>query len=188
MHGPMKRIFMKQCALLILYSSDGEYSYSHNILHRTDVISVNQSTLCESPLCSNGRPLQTADWKVLESVRQINGPGWTSDMKKFTKQWGNKTPFGGFHSHGVSLRWMVYKRKPHLDMDDFGVPPFEETPMSFIRTPWGSTSMIRLQAVVIQIPNKSRVQISSNTNLGCWPTEACEFLGKAGEVCHDSGV
>ena len=52
-------------------------------------------------------------------------------------------PYGGFHSHGGTPKWMVYKGKSHLEMDDSGVPQFMETPISspivvallIIRTP-----------------------------------------------------
>ena len=31
---------------------------------------------------------------------------------------------GGFHSHGgTPKKWLVYKGKSHLDMDDLGLPP-----------------------------------------------------------------
>ena len=41
----------------------------------------------------------------------------------FSRSW---TPFGGFHSHGGSPRWMVYKGKSH-EMDDLEVPLLMET-------------------------------------------------------------
>ena len=30
--------------------------------------------------------------------------------------------FGDFHSHGGTPKWLVYKGKSHLEMDDLGVP------------------------------------------------------------------
>ena len=35
---------------------------------------------------------------------------------------------GGFHSHGGTPKWMVYKGKSYLEMDDIGAPPFMDTP------------------------------------------------------------
>ena len=30
--------------------------------------------------------------------------------------------YGGFHKWGYHLKWLVYKVKSHLEMDDLGVP------------------------------------------------------------------
>ena len=35
--------------------------------------------------------------------------------------------YGGFHSHGGTLKWLIYKGKSHLEMDDvWGYPLFQE--------------------------------------------------------------
>ena len=40
-----------------------------------------------------------------------------------------KHPYGGFYKWGYPIKWMVYRGKSYEQMDDFGVPPWMETPI-----------------------------------------------------------
>ena len=63
---------------------------------------------------------------------KVQGPAarwWTLALPKSPKQLVRRAKTsqnGGFHKWGYP-KWMVYKGKSHLEMDDLGVPPCQET-------------------------------------------------------------